>query len=155
MPTNNENQGGATWPMPKFRFEVDFGNELRSVVFQEVSGLETEDSPIEYRSNASPIFYPIKMPGIKKFKNITLKRGIFVNDNTFWNWHNGISMNTLSRKTVVIKLLDEDNKIAMQWTLTNAWPTRMTSTDLNYDTNEVAIESIEISHEGIHTSVGQ
>jgi phage tail-like protein len=91
---------------------------------------------------------------MNKFSNITLKRGVFVNDNTFWNWYHEITMNTIKRITVVIKLLDEENKIAMQWTLTNAWPKKITSTDLNSNGNEVAVESMEIAHEGINISTG-
>jgi phage tail-like protein len=154
MPTNNENQEGATWPMPKFRFEVDFGNELTGVAFQEVTGMDVNNQSIEYRSNNSPLFSTIKMPGIKKIGHITLKRGVFVADNTFWNWHHEITMNTIKRKTVVIKLLDESNKITMQWTLTNAWLTKITGTDLNSIGNEVAVESMEIRHEGINISTG-
>lgn len=149
MPTNNENQEGATWPMPKFRFEVDFGNELTGVAFQEVTGMDIDNQIIEYRSNNSPIFSTIKMPGIKKIGNITMKRGVFVADNTFWNWYKEITMNTIKRNTVVIKLLDESNNISMQWTLANAWPSKITGTDLNSNGNEVAVESMVLTHEGL------
>src|SRR5436190_4587242 len=138
---------GATWPMPKFRFEVDLGTELKNVAFQEVSGMDTENQIIEYRKSNNPLFSVEKMPGITKYGNITLKRGIFVNDNTFWEWHQEIVMNTIKRRTVIIKLLDEKGKVTMQWTLNNAWPTKITSTDLKSDGNEVAVETLEIAHE--------
>ena len=98
---------GATWPMPKFRFEVDLGTELTGVAFQEVSGMDVENQILEYRKSNSPLFSVEKMPGMAKYGNITMKRGVFVNDNTFWDWHNEISMNTIKRRTVLIKLLDE------------------------------------------------
>lgn len=136
----------ATWPMPKFRFEVDLG-DLKGVAFQEISGMDVENQILEYRASNSPDFSTVKMPGLVKYGNITMKRGVFVNDNTFWNWHAEIKMNTIKRRTVIIRLLDETGKVTMQWTLTNAWPTKITSTDLKSEGNEVAIDSIEIAHE--------
>ncbi|MBC7861773.1 MAG: phage tail protein [Bacteroidia bacterium] len=137
---------GPAWPMPKFRFEVDFGTELHAVSFQEVSGMETETQIIEYHKNTtSPS--EIKSTGITKYGNVTMKRGVFVNNNTFWNWHNQISMNIIQRKTIFIKLLDESGAVTMQWTLNNAWPTKITSTDLKSDGNEVAVDTLEIAYE--------
>jgi phage tail-like protein len=143
---------GATWPMPKFRFEVDFGNELKGVAFQEVSGMDMENQVIEYHKSNSPLFSTQKMPGIVKYGNITMKRGIFVNDNTFWNWHAEIKMNTIKRRTVLIRLLDEGGRVIMQWMLANAWPTKITSTQLKSDGSEVAIDTIEIAHEQLTIS---
>ncbi|MFY8093843.1 MAG: phage tail protein [Niveispirillum sp.] len=142
------------WPLPKFRFEVDFGSELKGIAFQEVSGMDAEVQIIEYRHSNSPLFSAIKMPGIAKYSNVTMKRGVFVNDNTFWNWLNEIKMNTIKRRTVLIKLLDESGKVTMLWTLNNAWPTKVTSTDLKSDGNEVAVDTIEIAHEQIVVTNG-
>lgn len=76
-----------------------------------------------------------------------MKRGVFVNDNSFWNWHKEIMMNVIKRRTILIKLLDESGNVAMQWELKNAWPTKITSTGLKSDGNEVIVDSIEIAHE--------
>ena len=140
---------GSTWPMPKFRFEVDLGTELTGVAFQEVSGMDVENQIIEYRASGSPLFSTEKMPGLAKYGNVTMKRGVFVNDNTFWNWHAEIAMNTIKRRTVTIRLLDESGKATMQWTLNDAWPTKITSTDLKSDGNEVAVDTLEIAHNGL------
>lgn len=138
---------GATWPMPKFRFEVDFGTQLQKIAFQEVSGMDKEVQIIEYRASNSALFSTIKMPGIAKYGNVTMKRGVFVNDNTFWDWMDEIKMNTIARRTVLIKLLDETGAVTMQWQLLNAWPTKITGSDLKSDGNEVAVDTIEIAHE--------
>ncbi|MES2656071.1 MAG: phage tail protein [Bacteroidota bacterium] len=147
MGTDDGSAEDATWPMPKFRFEVDLGTEMKGVAFQEVSGMDVENQIIEYRKSNSPLFSTEKMPGIAKYGNVTMKRGVFVNDNTFWSWHNEIMMNTIKRRTVLIKLLDETGNVTMQWQLNNAWPTKITSTDLKSDGNEVAVDTLEIAHE--------
>ena len=146
---NDESNAGSIWPLPKFRFSVDFGTELTNIGFQEVSGLDKEVQVIEYRASNSPLFSTVKMPGIAKYGNVTMKRGIFVNDNTFWNWMNQNRMGTIARRTVIIRLLNENNEVAMQWTLNNAWPTKITSTDLKSAGTEVAVDSIEIVYESL------
>ncbi|WP_038908090.1 phage tail protein [Dickeya oryzae] len=145
---------GSTWPMPKFRFEVDLGSELKGVAFQEVSGMDKEVQVIEYRHSNSALFSTIKMPGIAKYGNITMKRGVFVNDNNFWQWMDEIKMNTVKRRTVLIKLLDENGAVTMQWQLNNAWPTKITGTDLKSDANEVAVDTLEIAHEQLLVTNG-
>ncbi|GAA0873864.1 phage tail protein [Wandonia haliotis] len=135
------------WPLPKFYFQVKLGDT--EVAFQEVSGLDIEAQIIEYRHGNSKEFSTIKMPGIKKTGNVTLKKGVFVKDNAFWDWFNQIKMNTIERKTVVISLLDEEGNPTMVWTLNNAWPTKITGTDMKSDGNEVAVETIEVAHEGL------
>ncbi|WP_294677387.1 phage tail protein [uncultured Fluviicola sp.] len=135
------------WPLPKFYFQVKLGD--KEVPFQEVSGLDIEAQIIEYRHGNSKEFSTIKMPGIKKTGNVTLKKGVFVKDNGFWDWFNKIKMNTIERQTVVISLLDEAGAPTMVWTLNNAWPTKITGTDMKSDGNEVAVETIEIAHEGL------
>jgi phage tail-like protein len=137
------------WPLPKFYFSVKVSTDLAEATFQEVSGLDAEAQIIEYRHGNSPDFSTIKMPGIKKYGNVTLKKGIFKSDNKFWDWFNKIKMNTIERQGVTISLLDEAGKPTMVWTLKNAWPTKITGTDLKSDGNEVAVETIEIAHEGL------
>jgi phage tail-like protein len=147
MATDGSKQD-STWPMPKFYFSVDIG-DMKDIPFQEVSGLETETQQIEYRHGDNPQFSTIKMPGIAKVGNVTMKKGVFVKDNRFFDWYDQVKMNTIKRVTVTIKLLDETGKATITWTLANAWPTKVTGTDLKSDGNEVAIESIEIAHEKV------
>lgn len=141
----------SVWPLPRFYFSVQLGED-ESVSFQEVDGLEAETEVIEYRHGNSPIFYPIKMPGLGRVRNVTLRKGIFVNDQKFWSWYSEIKMNTIQRRTVVISLLDENGNPKMMWTLNNAWPTRITGTDLHSQENEVAVESIELAYETLVVS---
>jgi phage tail-like protein len=94
------------------------------------------------------------MPGLKKFSDVTLKKGIFKGDHAFWDWFNEIKMNTIERRPVTISLLDESGTPAMVWTLANAWPTKVSGADLKASGNEVAIETIVIAHEGLTIAQG-
>ena len=147
MADDGSAQSTTVWPLPKFYFEVKWDSEVLS--FQEVSGLDIEAQPIEYRHGDSPEFSTISMPGIKKSSNVTMKKGVFKSDNKFWDWFKEIKMNTVKRVPVTISLLDEAGAPTMVWTLANAWPTKISGTDMKADGNEVAIETIEIAHEGI------
>jgi phage tail-like protein len=139
---------GATWPLPKFYFKVDIGDQ-KNVPFQEISGLDTETQPIEYRAGNSKDFSVMKMPGIRKNGNVTFKKGVFAKDNKFWDWYNQIKLNVIKRVPVTIQLCDEGGNPTMVWTLANAWPTKITGTDLKSDGNEIAVETLEVAHEGL------
>lgn len=133
------------WPLPKFYFQVKWDDQVCQ--FQEISGLNVESQVIEYRHGDSPEFSVIKMPGLKKVGNVTMKKGVFKSDNTFFTWFQEIKLNTIKRKVITISLLDEANSPTMVWTLNNAFPTKVTGTDLKSNGNEVAVESIEVAFE--------
>jgi phage tail-like protein len=137
----------STYPLVKFAFEVDWGGTKAG--FQEVSGLNIEAGLIEYRHGASPDFSKMKMPGLKVFNNITLKRGTFKNDNEFFAWFQTIQLNTVERRSITISLLDENGEPAVTWKVKNAFPLKLQSTDLKAEGNEVAIETLELAHEGL------
>lgn len=137
----------STWSTPQFGFEVKW--DAIVIHFQEISGLEVEVQPIEYRSGDSPVFSTIKMPGIQKHGNVTMKKGIWPNNASFQEWYNQVKANTASRKTITITLMDESGAPTMIWTLRNAWPTKVSGTDLTSDGNEVAIDTLEVAHESI------
>ena len=147
MAETGKEQSKTTWPLVKFQFVVKIG-DMESF-FQEVTGLSAEIQQIEYRPGNSKEFSTVKMPGIKKFGNVTLKKGTFKDDKGFWDLYKQVTMNTFERKTITISLLDEKNEIAMSWTLANAFPVKITVTDMKSDANESAVESMELAHEGL------
>ncbi|MEF8810992.1 MAG: phage tail protein [Bacteroidales bacterium] len=138
----------AEYPLPKFHFEVDWGED-RKIAFTEVSGLDVETELIEYREGSSKEYSKIKMPGMIKYSNITLKRGTFKGDNDFFNWWNAIKLNKAPRESVTINLLNENHEAIVTWEVKNAWPVKVQSTDLKADGNEVAVETMELAHEGL------
>ena len=117
------------WPLPAFYFKVEI-EDIGEIAFKEVSGMDMEAQVIEYRHGNSPVFSNIKMPGLKKTSNVSLKKGVFKSDNKFWDWFNEIKMNTIKRRSVTISLLDETGAPTMVWKLINAFPTKVTGVSL-------------------------
>ena len=129
------------YPIVKFHFQVEWGGT--KIGFTEVSGLDVETEVVEYRHGASPEYFKTKMPGMQKYSNITLKRGTFATDNEYFAWWNTVKLNTIERRDITISLLNEEHSPVIVWKVKNAWPTKIQSTDLKADGNEVAIESME------------
>ncbi|MCB0643886.1 MAG: phage tail protein [Phaeodactylibacter sp.] len=144
------------WPIPKFHFRVSVGDETMS--FQEVSGLETTTEVIEYRHGDSEVFSTIKMAGLVKTGTLTLKKGVFTDDDRLLEIFNQIYEKDYygeedSRIDILVELLDETGETVMGWNIERAFPIKFSGTDLKSDANEVAIESIEFAYESIRTSL--
>ncbi|MBO3274747.1 phage tail protein [Pseudomonas schmalbachii] len=137
----------SDYPLPKFHFQVQWGGAR--IGFTEISGLDVETEVIEYRDGALREFSKLKIPGMQKYPNVTMKRGVFKSDNDYFNWWNTVSLNTVERRDVIVSLLNEAHEPVMVWKIKNAWPTKIGSTDLKADGNEIAIESIELAHDGL------
>ncbi|MDX8339940.1 phage tail protein [Draconibacterium sp. IB214405] len=135
------------YPMVKFHFLVEWGGT--KIGFTEVSGLDVETEVVEYRHGASPEYFKTKMPGMQKYSNITLKRGTFASDNEYFAWWNTVKLNKIERRDITISLLNEEHAPVVVWKVKNAWPTKVQSTDLKAEGNEVAIETMELAHEGL------
>ena len=138
----------ADWPTPKFRFEVEytFDGKAYSFEVQEVTGLDSEAPAIEYRKNGDPNFSVQKMPGLKKFSDITLKKGIFAPDSNFFDWYRSNRENTKpTRGTVIIKLLDEDGNPTMTWTIENAFPKKVAGVNENSGSFEILVMANDVS----------
>ena len=116
--------------------------------FTEASGLETEVSPIEYRNGSEDITVR-KIPGLKKFTNITLKRGI-TGDTDFWKWILVAMQGQVKRAEGSIVLLNENRQEVMRWNFRRGWPCKYTGPGLNAANNEIAMESLEICVEELY-----
>lgn len=136
------------YPIPRFHFQVDWGGA--KISFTEVTGLVMEREKIEYRHSDSKDLNKIAMPGMAKNNNITLKRGKFEGDFDLNLWLEEISDERANkRRDVTIRLLNEKHNPVAAWTAARCFPVKVTAPDLKSDANEVAIESIEIAHEGL------
>lgn len=137
----------TAYPIVTYSFLVDWGGT--NIGFTEVSGLDVETEVIEYRHGASPEHSKVKMPGQQKYSNITLKRGVFASDNEFYEWWNTVNLNTIERRDLTIKLLNEEREPVLIWKVKNTFPIKITSPTPKADSSEAAIESIELVHEGL------
>jgi phage tail-like protein len=139
------------YPLPKFHFELEWGGTRLG--FTEVTGLDFETEVIEYREGNLPAYNKTKQPGLTKYTDVTLKRGIVLDDlEYFTQWAKTAMFQEKKetyRRTVTIKLLNEEHKAIIVWTLSRAWPSKIQSTDLKADGNEVAIETLTFVHEGL------
>ncbi|MDQ1707800.1 MAG: hypothetical protein QOJ88_1011 [Pyrinomonadaceae bacterium] len=139
-------------PYAGYNFEVvvtgisDDGKAVKGS-FAEASGLEAAMDPIEYRNGSEDITVR-KLPGLKKFTNITLKRGV-TGDLAFWNWIVQGMNGTILRTEGSILLLNEAKQEVMRWNFKRAWITKCTQPSMNAKNNEVAMETVEICHEGL------
>ena len=138
----------SEYPLPKFHFQVEWNGS--KVGFTEVTGLEVETEMIEYRNGDSKEYSKLRMAGLRKYANIALKRGTFASDNEFFEWwKTGALLGDVERRDVTISLLNEAHEPVVVWKVKRAWPIKVTATDLKADGNEVAIESMELVHEGL------
>ena len=137
----------ADYPLPAFHFQVEWGGTR--IGFTEVSGLTIENQAIEYREGVDPDYSVRKMPGMPKYANISLKRGIIPSDNEFFDFLNQAQLNQIERRDITISLLNENHEPVMVWKVTNAFPVKVEGPGLKSTGNEVAIETIELAHEGL------
>lgn len=134
------------YPHGKFRYKVEVeGLELGG--FSEVSGFDASIDVIEYREG-DKVQTPMKIPGLKKYGNITLKQGVADKD-ALYKWMQIGFEKDVSRKTVTITLLDINGEAAASWQVINAWPTKYTAPDFNATSSEIAVETLELAHEGM------
>lgn len=136
----------SNYPLVSFHFQVKWGDN--KIGFSEVSGLTVEHELIEYRDGASKEYQTIKMPGMRKYSNILLKRGTFQEDNEFFQWVSTYTLANIERRDITIALLNEQHEPVIVWQVKNAWPISLKFGELNAMKSEVLIESLEIAHEG-------
>ncbi|MCB9234941.1 MAG: phage tail protein [Bacteroidia bacterium] len=137
----------TNYPLTKFRFRVDWGGT--KIGFTEVSGLDFKTDVSEYRHGASPDLAKVKVPGLRSFSNITLKRGSFETDQEYYDWWNVVQLGGAFRRNITISLLNEQQDPIVTWNVKNAWPLSVNSTDLNAQDSGIAVESMELTHEGL------
>lgn len=128
-----------------FRLEID---GITRAGFRECSGLDSTQDPIQYREGNEKPLTQRKMPGLNTYSNISLKWGI-TDDAEFWAWRLKAMQGQVERKNGSIVLMDDTGEAKMRWNFVNGWPTKWTGPSFNATGNDVAIESVDIAHEGL------
>lgn len=160
MPGNAyENQKGLAYPLTKMNFYVSVANVSGTAAFSEVTGIDASVDVIEFRQGNANSLAPVKIPGLVKHGNITLKMG-YTLDSAFKTWIQECVSETrgqMPRSDVSIELIDINGAAPQSmatavtgtrvWVLSNAWVTKYNAPDLNASTSEVAIESVELAYE--------
>ncbi|MFG6331080.1 MAG: phage tail protein [Lachnospiraceae bacterium] len=134
------------YPHGKFRYKVEIDG-LDAGGFSEVTGFDASIDVMEYREG-DMVQTPMKIPGLKKYGNITLKQGL-ADSMVLYEWMTSGVNGEVDRKTITITLLDDEEAPAASWQVINAWPMHYTAPDFNATSSEVAIETLEIAHEGM------
>ena len=138
-------------PFSAFNFVVTIDGVVDQAGFSEVSGLSIETETMEYRTGSEDTTVR-KLPGLKKFANIVLKRGV-TPDTKLWEWRKQVLDGMTERHTGSITLLDEARRPALEWAFSEAWPRKLDGPTFNGKTNEVAIETLELAVESIRVVV--
>ena len=133
-------------PYLGFNFLVEIDGITRAG-FRECSGLDSTQDPVEYREGNDAIT-PHKHPGLNKYSNISLKWGI-TDDAELWEWRKKAMDGTVERKNGSIVLMNDAQEEKLRWNFSEAWPTKWTGPTFNATGNDVAIEALEIAHEGV------
>ena len=134
------------YPHGRFRYKVEIDG-LEAGGFSEVTGFDASIDVIEYREG-DMVQTPMKIPGLKKYGNITLKQGL-ATSRVLYDWIIAGVNGAVDRKTITITLLDEEEAPAASWQVINAWPMKYTAPEFNATSSEIAIETLEIAHEGM------
>lgn len=138
--------GSRNDPYSAFNFVVEIEG-VTVAGFSECSGLTTETDPIEYRNGSEDITVR-KLPGLKKFTNISLKRG-FTDSKELWEWRKKVMDGQTERRSGSIVLQNESREDALRWNFREGWPTKLEGPSFNAKNNEVAIETLEIAIEDL------
>ena len=128
-----------------FQLEID-GIPLGA--FSEVSGLTAEGDAVDYREGTDVQPSVHKLPGLRKYSNITLKRG-YTPDKALWRWYANIVNGQADRRDVTIVLLNEARQPVLRWHAESAWINKIEGPSLKAAANEIAMESVELVHEGL------
>jgi phage tail-like protein len=133
-------------PYGNYNFLVEIDGITRAA-FQQVSGFDSTIDVIEHREGGENTTQR-KLPGMTKYSNISLKWGL-TSDRDLYDWHRQAVVGDIQRKNGSIVLLDRRGTEIMRWNFFNAWPSKWDGPDFNAEGNDVAIETLELAHEGI------
>ena len=133
-------------PLGSFNFEVQIPN-ITGPAFTEVSGLEFTAAVHEYREGNDVTSTTRKLQGLVSYSNITLKRG-YTSNHSLWDWARQTVQGTVQRVDMSIILLNDQRQAIVRWNIHNAWVCKYEGPALNAKANDVAMESVEIAHEG-------
>jgi phage tail-like protein len=145
--TINANSPQRNDPFNGFNFIVTW-NGLTVAGFKQCSGLDSTTASSKYREGADASLVQREIPGLSSFSNISLQRGI-TTEMDLWDWRKEVMDGTINRQNLTITLQDNNRKNQRSWHIFNAWPTKWTGPSFDATSDAIAIETLELAHEGI------
>jgi len=133
-------------PYVNFNFLVEIDGITRAA-FQEAGGFESTVDVIEHREGGQNTT-TFKVPGLNKYGNISLKWGM-TDDKSLDDWHQQVVDGDIVRKNGSIVLLNRKGEEVARWDFQRAWPTKYTLPSFSAEGNDIAIQSLELAHEGL------
>jgi phage tail-like protein len=135
-------------PLRNFRFRLEIDG-IQQAGFSEVSIAETTVDVIEYREGNEPA-HARKLSGLTRYGNVTLKWGV-TDSLELWNWFAAITQGDVgaARRDLSLVVLDEAGDDKARFRITDAWPVKYRPSDLKACGNDVLIEIVELTNEGI------
>jgi phage tail-like protein len=144
MPTTKDDIK-TTYPVPVFHYHVEIDG-VDAIAFSEVSGLSIENETITYKDGLSCKEGAKHMPGMSTPVKLTMKKGVVKSDSKLYDWINSINITTVDKKNITISLMDESGASpVVSWKVTEAFPTKLEAPSFNATSNEIAIESMELT----------
>jgi phage tail-like protein len=134
-------------PFGGYNFAVEMDGITR-MGFKQCSGLDTTSDATKYREGTDATLTQRQIPGLVSYSNISLQRGI-TDDRALWDWRDSIASGSPVRRTISIILRDAAGNEKIRWNVKNCWPTKWSGPSLDATTDALAIESLELAHEGI------
>ena len=134
-------------PFRSFNFQLEIDG-VPLGAFSETSGLTAEGDAVDYREGTDKQSNVRKLVGLRKYTNLTLKRG-YTPDTSLWQWYTNIVNGTPDRRNVTIVLMNEAHQPVLRWHAENAWVNKIEGPSFKAAGNEVAMESVELVHEGL------
>lgn len=134
-------------PFGGYNFAVELDGITR-MGFKQASGLDSTTAATKYREGTDATLASRQLPGMLSFSHITLQRGI-TDDRALWDWRDGVAKGSPTRRTISIILRDDAGNEKIRWNIKNCWPTKWTGPSLDATSDAVAIEQLELAHEGI------
>ena len=134
-------------PYRTFNFQLEI-DSVPLGAFSEASGLTAEGDAVDYREGTDQQQNVRKLTGLRKYTNITLKRG-YTQDKALWRWYNNIVNGQPDRRDVTVVLMNEARQPVLRWHAESAWVNKIEGPSFKAAGNEIAMESVELVHEGL------
>lgn len=143
----------TAYPLPVYNYRVEIGSD--AVAFSEVSGLSISYETTTYKESPVESGVPgprvMHMPAQGTPATVTLKKGIVRGSSisNLYQWINSIQINQIEKKDIFVRLCDESGEAVISWKVTNAFPTKLDAPTFDANSNDAAIETMELTGDGI------